>query len=185
MDGEQLQAIFEQRGYQIRNPTPQDPAAFAVLRDGTVIQRISLFALREMSREEVMKLVDRLDKHRIAQIEQVLHQCIYGHKWRVTMPYSYQYIDPRWRFCPYCLEEDRIEVASIQLTTQGYSNPHILYTCPLCEREMRIPLIPDGIGLLTTETDLAENFYTPRTGWWRLPKRWPTLCEHRAGLEGV
>ncbi len=169
MDKGQLQAIFEKR---------------AILRDGAVIQRISLFALGEMTREEVVKLADRLDRHRVAQMEQVLHQCKYNHKWWVRMPYTSQYLDPRLRFCPTCLEEERIEIGSVRLTIHPLSGVRISYDCPLCYKTTYIPLLPDFTFIGMTRDLLDENWQTTRIGWYCLPKHWPSVCKCYAWMEG-
>lgn len=187
MDGKQLQALLEQRGYQLRNPTPQRPASVAVLRDGGVITEISLFALDEMTHEEIIKLVDRLEKHRVAQMEQVLHQCRYNHKWWVRMPYSSQYLDPRLRFCPTCLEEERIEVGSIRLTTYPMAGAKISYECPLCSKTGYIQLPPDFSFMDMTMRELGlyeSNWNKPVPGWYCLPKHWPSVCKCHAWMEG-
>lgn len=110
----------------------------------------------------------------------VPHACIYSHRWDVLLPYAYEYSYPYHRFCPTCLEQGRIEVGSIELVTTY--DGRVEYTCPVCRQRTIIPLIPDFsfMGMTREFLDGLEmpDWFTRKTRWFRLPRRWPVMCEH-------
>lgn len=116
----------------------------------------------------------------------VPHHCRYNHEWTVDLPYNgYYYPDPLKRFCHTCLEEGRIEVASIQIKTTSLAIRSIEYVCPQCLQRTILPLreeLPFMMEMATDEEEVIRQWHTPSLRWYHLPFRWPVLCEHRPFL---